>query len=51
MGIQKRTPVIHHHVCDVQALKTTSPAVLLEFEGKLLGGKAMLFELYEERKR
>ena len=28
--IRKRTPVIHHHVCDVQALKTTRTTVLLE---------------------
>ena len=36
-SICKRTPVIHHHVCEVQALKTTRPTILLESQGLVLG--------------
>ena len=43
-NIRKRTVVIHHQVCDVQAPKTKRPTVLLESQGLVLGGKAMLFE-------
>ena len=32
-NIRKRAPVIHHRVCDVQALKTTRPNVFLKSQG------------------
>ena len=37
-NIRKRTPVIHHQVCEVQAVKTTRPTTHLEYQGPLLGG-------------
>ena len=36
-NIRKKTQVIHHQVCEVQALKTTRPIVLLESQGPVLG--------------
>ena len=36
--IGKSTPVLHHQLCNVQALKTTRPNVRLESQGAVLGG-------------
>ena len=36
----KEPPLLNHLVCDVHALKTTTPTVLLEFQGLVLGHAA-----------
>ena len=47
-NIRKRTPVTHHKVCEVQALKTTRPTFFLKSQGPVRGGKAVLLERHEE---
>ena len=49
MNIRKGTPVFNHLICDVQALKTTRPTILLESLGPLLGHKGMPLELSLQR--
>ena len=42
--IGKSTPVLHHQLRGVQALKTTRPTVCLESQGAVLGGLRRLLQ-------